>query len=114
MSLDASRIAAEASASDLSGCTLKEIVIAAELPLWLTARGAAPGVKCAKAESGIMVSTEVLTAAAVEALPRARPPSWLVRWLRATSSTFEAAPALVGADPRELAPATHREIAGAS
>jgi len=49
---------------------LKEMVLAAKCPWWLTAKGVVPGPKCAMAESGTMVSAAVLTAAPVEALPR--------------------------------------------
>ncbi len=54
-------------------------------PWWLTESGVVPGSKCAKADSGTIVSGVVLTAAPVEARAAAAFGERVGRWLRAAS-----------------------------
>ena len=80
-----------ASLSDLPGARLKEIVLATKGPWWFTASGVLPGPKRLMADSGIIVSWLVLTAAADDAVPVPTFANELVAALRAELAAMVAA-----------------------
>src|SRR5579883_1170350 len=89
--------------SEPPGGRLKEIVLATRSPWWFTASGVAPWVKCATADSGIIVSRPVETAEPVEATPLPVAPIELVARFRAACAFADVAEA---AFPTATVPAT--------
>ena len=77
--------------SETPGGRLNEMVEATSSPWWLTASGVVPWVKCATADSGIIVSWLVLTADPVEATPLPVAPIELVARFRAACALAEVA-----------------------
>src|ERR1700733_14156180 len=96
-------ILATAVLNDAFGGRLNEMVLATSRPWWLTASGVAPWVKCATADSGIMVSWVVATAEPVEATPLPVAPIELVARFLAACALAELAEAAV---PTTTVPAT--------
>src|SRR5205085_6559108 len=89
-------IATVASLSDFPGGKLKEIVVATNMPWWLTAIGVLPCSQCANAESGTMLSAAVDTGAPLEAIPLPTFAMELFAWFLAESSAMlEAVAALL-------------------
>src|ERR1700744_6261327 len=87
----ASAIAASASLNDFPGATLKATVVETNAPWWFTASGVWPSPRLAKAESGIIVSNEVLTAGADDAVPLPTFASAFVAALREELAAIDAA-----------------------
>src|ERR1700738_1305323 len=79
-----------ASDRDLPGGRLNEMVEATNWPWWFTERGALPGPNEAIADSGIIVSFEIETAAPVDALVLPRGAIELLGRLRAVSEAIAA------------------------
>src|SRR5580692_4092118 len=67
---EACAIASVAWLREALGARLKEMVVATNVPWWLTASGVVPGPCPAIEASGTMASTAVLSAEPVETLPR--------------------------------------------
>src|SRR5581483_6872144 len=82
---------AEASPSEKPGFRLNEIVLATKRLWWLTPSGVLPVSKCDTADSGIIVSDAVLTAAPVEVAPFPVLASALFCALRSASPAIDAA-----------------------
>src|SRR5580704_17238168 len=99
-------IAAVAWLRDALGARLKEMVVATNVPWWLTTSGVVPGACPAKEASGTIASTAVLSAEPVETLPRPVLARAFVAWLMAVLVASAAAVLVAAVAVEVTVPAT--------